>query len=136
MPRTLKPKGLGLELKRRFGAFFMGLNNFSVILRPVIIIHWSWTGLGDNVNRWLGDKKDMKVLVEPGFELTTHPIKVRILHRDLIGLDAECAWRGGKNVNMDLLDVAHARVRCGFGSAGRKSLVRRLSLHIDLPFSY
>ena len=50
----------------------------------------------------------MKVLVLPGFELTTHPIKVRILHIDLIGIDTECAWRGGQNVNMDLLDVAHA----------------------------
>ena len=67
----------------------------------------------------------MKVLVVPGFELTTHPLKVRILHKDLIGLDTECAWRGGQNVNMDLLDVAHARVRFGFGSAGGKSLVLR-----------
>ena len=55
---------------------------------------------------------------------------VRIYHlphksQNTIGLDTECAWRGGQNINMDLLDVAHARVRFGFGSVGSKSLVRR-----------
>ena len=69
----MKPKCLGLELKRRHGAIVVGLNIFSVILlRPVIIIHWSWPGLGNSVNRWLGDKKICKYLVVPGFEFTTH----------------------------------------------------------------
>ena len=135
---SLKPKCLRLELKCRFGAIFVGLNNFSVILRrPVIIIHWSRTGLGHNVNRWLGDTKNMKVFGRTGVRIYHPPHKSQnTIHIDLIGLDTECAWRGGQNVNMDLLDVANARVRFGIDSSGSKSLVRRWSLHIDLPFSY
>ena len=113
--------GLGVELKRRHGAIVVGLNNFSVILRrPVIITHWPWTGLGHYVNRWLGDK-NMKVFGRTGVRIYHAPIKVRILHIDLIGLDTECAWRGGQNVNMDLLHVAHLSIisqkRPEYGSA-------------------
>ena len=49
----------------------------------------------------------MKVFGRTGVRIYHPPIKVRIQHIDLIGLDTECAWRGGQNVNMDLLHVAH-----------------------------
>ena len=76
----------------------------------------------------------MKVFGRTGVRIYHAPIKVRIKPIDLIGLDTECAWRGGQNVNMDLLTTRssskhikpkEARVRFGFGSAGSKSLVWR-----------
>ena len=103
----MKPKCLWLELKRRHGAIVVGLNIFSVILlRPVIIIHWSWPGLGHYVNRWLGDK-NMKVFGRTGVRIYPPPYK-----SEYYGLDTECAWRGGQNVNMDLLHVAHSSIIC------------------------
>ena len=54
----------------------------------------------------------MKVFGRTGVRIYHPPIKVRIQHIDLIGLDTECAWRGGQNVNMDLLHVAHLIIIC------------------------
>ena len=54
----------------------------------------------------------MKVFGRSGVRIYHPPIKVRIQHIDLIGLDTECAWRGGQNVNMDLIHVAHLIIIC------------------------
>ena len=117
-----------LELKRRHGAIVVGLNNFSVILRrPVIIIHWSWTGLGRYVNRWLGDKKDMKVFGRTGVRIYHPPIKVRILRTRY---RMRLAWR-------DLLHEAHLIIICQkrpkYGSA---SVARAAKFGLEIVVAY
>ena len=67
----------------------------------------------------------MKVFGRTGVRIYHPPHKSQNTTHRVNRLDTECAWHGGQNVNMDLLDVAHARVRFGFGSVGSKSLVWR-----------
>ena len=124
----MKPKCLGLELKRRHGAIVVGLNNFSVILlRPVIIIHWSWPGLGNSVNRWLGDKKYESIWLYQGSNLPP-TIKVRILRTRY---QMRLAWRPKcKHGLVTRSSSEHnmpkeAKVQFGFGSADSESLVWR-----------